>query len=98
MSRTHRTRRAATALSAAIAVAATAAPTALARPYTDGPPSRAQVPVSHQPAPRTVIQQVRDKGFDVGDAAIGAGTGIGLMLLAVGGVAASSHRRVRLIR
>jgi hypothetical protein len=97
MSRTHRTRRAATGLCAAAVLAGSAAPTALARPYTDGPPPRAQVPTLQQPAPRTIIQRVRDNGFDVGDAAIGAGAGIGLVLLTVGGIGASSHRRLRFI-
>jgi hypothetical protein len=93
MSRRSITRRIASTLAALVLVAGLAAPVASARPYLEGPPSDATAPA----APRTIIQRVHDKGFDVGDAAIGAGVGISLIVLTVGALSAGSHPRLRFI-
>jgi hypothetical protein len=93
MSRRSITRRIASTLTALILVAGLGAPVASARPYLDGPPSDAAAP----PAARTVIQRVHDNSFDLGDAAIGAGVGVGLLVLTLGGLSAGSHPRLRFI-
>jgi hypothetical protein len=49
--------------------------------------------------PPTVVRVVAsDGGFDWGDAGIGAGGGVALSMIAVGGVLASSQRRSRRTR
>jgi hypothetical protein len=93
MSRRSHTRRIASTLAASLAAVSLAAPIASARPYVDGPPSDAQVPA----VPQTVIQRVHDTSFDVGDAAIGAGAGIGLIVLTLGAIGARSHTRLRFV-
>lgn len=93
MSRKTSTRRIASTLAASLAALSLAAPVATARPYLDGPPSDATAPA----APRTIIQRVHDNSFDVGDAAIGAGAGVGLIVLTLGALSVGSHPRLRFI-
>jgi hypothetical protein len=94
MSRQSHARRIASSLATVLVVAGLAAPVASARPALEGPPPDA---LSSQPAAtHTVIERVKDNSFDIGDAAIGAGAGAGLILVALGGIAAASHARPRL--
>jgi hypothetical protein len=90
----YRTRRVAAILASVLVCAFALAPAAFAHPALEGPPSSA---LSSQPqqAPRTVIERVEDGGFHVGDAAIGAGIGAALILVALGVVAAGRHQRLR---
>lgn len=71
------------------ATGAAAAPVASAMPLPDDPPvgSAAYAP---QPQP---VKTVQSGGFDFGDAAIGAGATLGLLVLAGGGTFAMTRMR-----
>lgn len=71
------------------ATGAAAAPVASAMPLRDAPPVGS---AAYAPQPQ-VIQPAQSNGFDVGDAAIGAGATIGLLVLAGGGTFAVSRMR-----
>jgi hypothetical protein len=79
---------------AAALAAVAAAPASAAEPrYLDRPAeSRPDggIPLSGD-RPLTVVRS--DGGFDWGDAAIGAGTGVAMLLIGVGGTAALAQRR-----
>lgn len=92
-----RSPRIAATLIAVFVCAALAAPAAFARLPADDPPPAALAAAGapQQPVSRTVIQQVRDKAFYVGDAAVGAGTAAALILLVLGALASGAHPRVR---
>lgn len=67
------------------AAAALAAPSAVARPAEDRP----------EPAPAPTVVREIESGFDWGSAAIGAGSGAALVLLALGGVTVATNRPLR---
>jgi hypothetical protein len=72
----------------ALATAAVGAPAASARPASE--------PGGNQPGPVTQpIVREFDQGFDTGSAALGAGGGAAVVLLALGGAAAITRHRHR---
>jgi hypothetical protein len=95
MSRT--TRRLSSAIAAALAIGALAAPAANAVTGEEfqaspGPNSSSAIDSSSTPAP-TVTRTV-DDGFDLGSAAIGAGSAAAVLLLGgAGATAVTRHRR-----
>ena len=84
----------------ALALAAIAAPTAGALPAeqvqggsASGSPSSVE---SKAAAPAPTVTRTIDEGFDVGSAAIGAGSAAAFLLVAGAGVSAMVHRHRRL--
>jgi uncharacterized protein YwlG (UPF0340 family) len=88
MSRTRK--RTLRSLALAATVSALAAPTASALPgeLVGGGPSANEPPAT----PVRVVTVETDAGFDLGDAAIGAGSGFALVLIGVGAAVAVRHR------
>ena len=79
-------------LAVATVVSALAAPAASAAPVEQFIPSTTDGEPSGQPAPVRVVQVGADKGFDWGDAGIGAGGLLALAAIASGAVVAIRHR------
>jgi hypothetical protein len=80
----------------ALALGAIAAPAASAGPIADGLAlqPRHSAPLTPIPTSPKVVQVSNPSdGFDWGDAAIGAGGGVALSILGVGGALALSQRR-----
>ena len=93
MTAQHRSHRLARALAAGVAAAALAAPVAVARPI-DSP----HEPVAGEPEQPVVVQKL-DDGFDWGSAAVGAGgAGALAVVVALGGVAYTTRRRIGVAR
>jgi hypothetical protein len=87
---TRRSNRALRTLALAATVSALAAPTATALPgEVIGAGPSANEP---SPTPVRVVTVKTDAGFDLGDAAIGAGSGFALVLIGVGSAVAIRHR------
>ena len=80
------------ALALATIVGALAAPAASAAPIEQLIPHTAEGEQSGQPAPVRVVQVSADKGFDWGDAGIGAVGALALVVIATGAVVATRRR------
>jgi hypothetical protein len=94
-------RRIAPTVATALAALAVAVPAASARPITD-PPTKSTTETNlstpratHRPE---VTIRVADDGFDWASAGVGAAAVGGVLLIALGGVSAAHHARLRAAR
>ena len=92
------TARTAAATLAALALAAPSAAAMPIDPPTRPPTQRDVAALDATPSPPRVIVRKADERFDWGAAGLGAAVTGGLVLLAVGGVAATRHASITLAR